>query len=87
MMTADRNAEAIRDHHYWMGILMMLVSKQTIKMILLANCCVGEAEPAGQTVMERSLLYFLDGFFPSFCPSLKTICPSFQCSYLATDSW
>ncbi len=45
--------ETIRDHHHWTGILMMLVSKQTNKMISLANCCVGEAEPAGQTVMER----------------------------------
>ncbi len=34
MMTADRNTEMqVRDHHYWMGILMMLVSKQTIKII------------------------------------------------------
>ncbi len=53
MMTADRNAETlIRDHYDQMGILMMLVSKETIKLIQLANCCVGEAEPAGQTVME-----------------------------------
>ncbi len=54
MMTADRNNETpLRDHHYWMGLLMMLVSEQTIKIIWLANCCVGEAEPAGQTAMER----------------------------------
>ncbi len=44
---------AIRDHHHWMGILLMLVSKQTIKITELANCCVGEAEHAGQTVMEK----------------------------------
>ncbi len=51
MMTADRNAEMRgRDHHYWMGILMMLMSKQTIKLFSLTNCCVDEAEPAGQTV-------------------------------------
>ncbi len=54
MMTVDRNTKMlVRDHHYWMGKFMMLVSKQTIQMISLANCCVGEAEPAGQTVMER----------------------------------
>ncbi len=35
------------------GIVMMLVNKQTITIIYLANCCAGEAEPAGQTVMER----------------------------------
>ncbi len=36
MMTADRNSETPdRDHHYWMGILMMLVSKQTIKLFSL----------------------------------------------------
>ncbi len=29
------------------------VVEQTVKIILLANCCVGEAEPAGQTAMER----------------------------------
>ncbi len=53
-MIADRNAEMpVKDHHYWMGILMTLVSKETIKIIQLANCCVGEAEPAGQTAMER----------------------------------
>ncbi len=53
MMTVDRNAEmAEKDHHYWMGILMMLVSKQTNKIIQLVYCCVGEAEPAGQTAME-----------------------------------
>ncbi len=56
MMTAVRNAETpVRDHH-WMGISMMLVSKQTIKIIQLANSCVGEAEPAGQTAMERRWL-------------------------------
>ncbi len=28
IMTVDRNTEAsVRDHHYWLGILMMLVSK------------------------------------------------------------
>ncbi len=43
----------IKDNDCWMRILMMLVSKQTIKIIQLANCCVGEAEPAGQTVTER----------------------------------
>ncbi len=32
---------------------MMLVNKETIKIISLANCCVGEAEPAGQTAMMR----------------------------------
>ncbi len=53
MMTANRNAEMlVRVHHYWMRILMILVNKQTIKIIELANC-VGEAEPAGQTVVER----------------------------------
>ncbi len=52
MMAAVRNSETlVRDYHYWIGKLM--VSKQTIKIIELANCCVGEAEPAGQTVMER----------------------------------
>ncbi len=50
----DRNPEKpVRDHCYWMGILMMLVSKQTFKNIWLANCCGGETEPAGQTAMER----------------------------------
>ncbi len=54
MMTAVRDTEtAVRVHYYWMDILMMLVNKQTIKIILLANYCVGESEPAGQTVMER----------------------------------
>ncbi len=54
MMTVDRKAERlVRGHHYWMGILMMSVGKQTIKIIYLANCCVGEAEPAGQTAMRR----------------------------------
>ncbi len=34
MMTADRNAETlVRDHYYWMGMLTMLVSKGTIKII------------------------------------------------------
>ncbi len=52
MTTADRNTEtSVRDHHYWVGILMMLVSKQTIKNYLFANCCVGKA--AGQTTMEK----------------------------------
>ncbi len=52
MMIADIKAEKlVRDHPYWMVILMMLVSKQTITIIWLAYCCVGE--PAGQTVMER----------------------------------
>ncbi len=29
------------------------LQKQTIEIFELANCCVGEAEPAGQTAMER----------------------------------
>ncbi len=30
----DRNADMlVRDHYYWMGILMMLVSKKTTKII------------------------------------------------------
>ncbi len=34
LMTADRSDEMpVRDHHYWMGILMMFVSKQTITAI------------------------------------------------------
>ncbi len=41
-----------RDHHYWMGLFMMLVSKQTIKITSFAYCCVGEAEPAGQEKCE-----------------------------------
>ncbi len=46
MMTADRHAQMlVRDRHYWMGILIMFVNKQSIKNIQLANCCVGEAEP------------------------------------------
>ncbi len=54
VMTSDRNAEMqVRDHRYWMGILMMFMIKQTVKIISLANCCVGEAEPAGQTAMDR----------------------------------
>ncbi len=29
MLTVDRNAKKlVRDHHYWMGKLMMLVSKK-----------------------------------------------------------
>ncbi len=30
-----------------------LSTKQTIEIIQLANCCAGEAEPAGETEMER----------------------------------
>ncbi len=34
MLTADRNAEMpVRDHHYWMGVIIMVVSKQTIIII------------------------------------------------------
>ncbi len=46
MSTAERNTETlVRDHHHWMGILLILVSKNAIKITLLANCCVGGAEP------------------------------------------
>ncbi len=54
MMTANRNAEMQSDIIItgW-GIFMMLMSKQTIKIIQLSNRRVGEAEPAGKTAMER----------------------------------
>ncbi len=33
----QKRKTAVRDHHHWMGILMMLLGKQTIKIIKFAK--------------------------------------------------
>ncbi len=64
-MTVDRNAEMlVRDHHYWMRIVMMLVSKQTTKIIELVNCCVGEA----MGVADAGTSGTCPLHFPYLCP-------------------